>query len=259
MKKEKHILLLILLPLVSMFNGCRDDEIKEVYLEGDPIPGIEIPFPLDYYSGEPLMPKISPDGKKLLFTGPVELAEWKGLWIMDLDTQQKTLLHLNGRNGDWAPDSEWIVFNSGPQIFKMKIDGTQLTQLTSQGRNFFPDWSPDGERIVFSGDTSIVTMDENGGVINYLHGAGGMPDWKVDCSAIIGFKGFSSTSIWKKLTVYDIILDKVTQIFNAATDEDNRYPRYSPDSKNIAFKNSKGIWIMDVNGEKLKRIIPNHL
>jgi Tol biopolymer transport system component len=260
MKKQSRLLLVMLAFLVATFNYCSDDdEVKEIYLEGEPIEGIEIFFPLALYGQDLLMPKISPDGKKLLFSATASLPEWEGLWVMDLQTQQRTLLHQEGRNGDWAPDGEWIAFNIGAQIYKIRQDGTDFIQLTFDGRNFLADWAPDGEQLVIQGTEHATIIDISGKVIQFLEGAGGMPDWKNDGNAIIGFKGYSSTSIWKKLTVFDLNLNKVTQILDAAVEEDNRRPRSSSDDSKIAFQNTKGIWVMNQDGKALKRIIPNHL
>ncbi len=63
----------------------------------------------------------------------------------------------------WSPDGEWIVFEADTEasteleqrgtIFKVRSDGTELTQLTKRdGEDYddrLPNWSPDGERILF--------------------------------------------------------------------------------------------------------------
>jgi len=63
----------------------------------------------------------------------------------------------------WSPDGEWITFEADTQantelqqrgtIFKVRSDGTELTQLTKlEGEDYddrLPNWSPDGDRILF--------------------------------------------------------------------------------------------------------------
>ncbi len=63
----------------------------------------------------------------------------------------------------WSPDGEWIVFEADSDaptelaqrgtIFKVRSDGTELTQLTKRdGEDYddrLPNWSPDGDRILF--------------------------------------------------------------------------------------------------------------
>ena len=117
------------------------------------------------------------------------------LWLLDLETKKEKQLtdsswHAEGRT--FSPDSKWVAFcmNKTPdfngtstQVYKMKIDGTGLTQLTDIGNgtesNIFancdPSWSNDGSLIAFtslSSDTGrygprgralIRVMDANDG------------------------------------------------------------------------------------------------
>ena len=70
------------------------------------------------------------------------------IFVMDVATRQYTqLTHGAGRNENpsWAPDGRHIVFSrsdrSGTsQIFTMWADGTNVRQLTSEGRNGNPVW-----------------------------------------------------------------------------------------------------------------------
>jgi len=63
----------------------------------------------------------------------------------------------------WSPDGDWIVFESDTEapselqqrgtIFKVRSDGTELTQLTKRnGEDFddrLPNWSPQGDLVLF--------------------------------------------------------------------------------------------------------------
>ncbi len=176
---------------------------------------------------------------------------------MDLETQEKSLLHPDGRYGDWSPDGEWIAFNIGTQIYKIKKDGSELTQLTFEGRNFSSDWSPDGERLAITNSLSGITLilASDGKVIQSLHGAGGVTDWNADGTATNGVR----VDDWAKFLIYDLNLNTVTQELDASPGEDNRDPKYSPDGSRIVFQNPRGIWVMNANGKDLRRIIPSHL
>lgn len=248
----------VILCLFYLLPSCDEDEVSEIYLEGEPIPGIEIFFPMGFYDAEPLMPKISPDGKKLLFSGPASLPEWKGLWVMDLESQTKTLLHPSGRYGDWAPTSDSVVFNIGSDIFKMSINDSEVIQITFDGGNFLADWGSK-DFIVVNAPTCTTIINTSGEVIQCLEGAGGFPDCNLSFSNVIGVKGYSSTSIWKRITVYNLELNMIVDTLDAAINEDNRYPRISPDDKFITFRNDKGIFLMISNGDRLGKILPNHL
>lgn len=59
---------------------------------------------------------------------------------------------------EYSPDGQWIWFNSEQaartpghaQIFRMRTDGTEVTQLSFDERvNWFPHVSPDGARVVY--------------------------------------------------------------------------------------------------------------
>jgi eukaryotic-like serine/threonine-protein kinase len=71
-----------------------------------------------------------------------------------------------------SPDGNWLAFDSdrsgNMDIYKMRVDGTGLQQLTrSPGDDFHPTWSPDGRQIAFhswrSGNRDSYVMSADGG------------------------------------------------------------------------------------------------
>ena len=85
----------------------------------------------------------------------------KSLWLIDLDKKEEKLLTnpLDHAEGDsFSPDGEWNVFfmrkanESQADIYKMTIDGSNLTQLTftDNATEADPSWSYDGNKIAFS-------------------------------------------------------------------------------------------------------------
>jgi dipeptidyl aminopeptidase/acylaminoacyl peptidase len=75
------------------------------------------------------------------------------------------------RLGDvaWSPDGEWFALEMSRQIYKLRPDGSDLTQLSRhQAGASSPRWSPDGERISFvapssySGFNQLIVMDADG-------------------------------------------------------------------------------------------------
>ncbi len=73
----------------------------------------------------------------------------------------------------YSPDGEWIVFESHAvgdddpgTIWKVRADGSDLTQLTDGFDDRQPNWSPAGDVILFqsdrSGNLDIWTMDADG-------------------------------------------------------------------------------------------------
>lgn len=99
--------------------------------------------------GEAVNPAWHPDGQHIAFswTRGYEPGNYN-VFVMDVATRQYVqLTHGAGRNENpnWAPDGRHIVFASNRsgsmQIWTMLADGTQLRQLTTQGRNEKPVWS----------------------------------------------------------------------------------------------------------------------
>jgi TolB protein len=98
--------------------------------------------------GEAVNPSWNPDGQHMAFAWTRGYAPGNyNVFIMDVATRQfLQLTHGAGRNENpsWAPDGRHLVFSSNrsgsPQIWTMLADGTQLKQLTTQGRNTQPVW-----------------------------------------------------------------------------------------------------------------------
>lgn len=106
---------------------------------------------------------VSPDGKTLVYTGvnTHDGNNWGkvNIWTIPVaggaDTPLTNVLVPND-GAEYSPDGEWIWFNSEQgskghaQIFKMRADGSELTQMSHDERvNWFPHFSPDGNHIVY--------------------------------------------------------------------------------------------------------------
>ena len=102
--------------------------------------------------GYAVSPSWSPNGQFLLFAwfrkyGAGEPGA-QDVYIMDIASKQWVQLTTGtGRNDfpSWSPDGRHIVFQSNrsgsDQIWTMLADGSQVRQLTTQGRNSMPNWS----------------------------------------------------------------------------------------------------------------------
>jgi len=99
--------------------------------------------------GQASNPAWHPDGQHIAFAWTKGYAPGNfNIFVMDVATRSYVqLTHGAGRNENpsWAPDGRHLVFSSnrsgGTQIWTMLADGTQLHQLTTQGRNTMPVWS----------------------------------------------------------------------------------------------------------------------
>jgi TolB protein len=98
--------------------------------------------------GEAVNPAWNPDGQHIAFAWTRGYAPGNyNIFVMDVASRQFVqLTHGAGRNENpsWAPDGRHLVFSSNrsgsSQIWTMLADGTQLHQLTTQGRNGQPVW-----------------------------------------------------------------------------------------------------------------------
>src|SRR5690606_38010735 len=148
--KRLMTLSILLTGMLFLITTCNDDNP----IKYNP-PIIEVNYPrIDQY------PSWSPDSSKIMYyhLGITKIKrdgsytinpDSAGLWLINSDGTNPRLI-MKGANiyADWSPDGNWIVFELSGQIYKApfisdSIDKVQITQLTFEGRNFFPSWSPD--------------------------------------------------------------------------------------------------------------------
>ena len=104
------------------------------------------------------MPRLSPDGSRLVVTVLEE--GLYGLWVMDLDRKTMTRLTLeaNSMGAIWSPDSRRLAYASsaarsqGLGIFVRDVEITGPGELvTPEYSEQVPtSWSPDGETLLFT-------------------------------------------------------------------------------------------------------------
>jgi serine/threonine protein kinase/Tol biopolymer transport system component len=153
------------------------------------------------------------------------------------------------------------------EIYLLDIDGSNLTQLTSNVANDFdPAWSPDGTQIVYAsqtdGDAEIKIMNADGSGIRQLTDnsvSDADPDWSPDGQWI----AFSSNRDGDfEIYVMSVDGERVSQLtFN---DHDDLTPRWSPDGLRIGYHSrspddyeSNDIYIIDVDGGAPYRLTEN--
>ena len=68
-----------------------------------------------------------------------------------------------------SPDRQWIAFVAGGSVWKMRVDGTELTWITDGAQIHTTAWSADGAHIYYSAagtcaeDVNIIAADGSGG------------------------------------------------------------------------------------------------
>jgi Tol biopolymer transport system component len=89
--------------------------------------------PIDTTIGSNQQVQISPNGSRILFRKKV--SSW-GLYTMNLDGAGQILLaNTSGKpeNLQYSKDGQYICFEAGGQVWIMQADGSNLTQLTTEG------------------------------------------------------------------------------------------------------------------------------
>jgi Tol biopolymer transport system component len=123
--------------------------------------------PLHGPLGRYLMPRFSPDGKRLAFSiGSAQGGD--DIWVKDLDRDTPSRLSfLPGQNRwpVWTPDGKNIVFAStnpaGPGLYWIRSDGSGEAQRLTDGKlGEVPySFSPDGKRLAFHQTGNGASLD----------------------------------------------------------------------------------------------------
>ncbi len=261
MKVYKTLFITISILGFCFLNSCKDNPVDD----GDP-PCIDCPFDFRLTDFEPAW---SPDGRTIAYVHGDTVNGKTGIYLIDTSGNNKRIIYTGpgAYSPAWSPDGEWIAFSDQAQIFKMKINGDSLTQLTLGGRNFFPDWSPDGDWIAYdsnadspNGMNFIWKMKADGSdkiriAYDPSNGEVRMPNWASDGNKIVHQKyiGIGSPEIFT--------MDSFGNNTIRLTHDENfeSYPRYSPNGTLITFTSqpyggSPQIWVMNFDGTNLKQL-----
>ncbi|OGU12609.1 MAG: protease [Ignavibacteria bacterium GWB2_35_12] len=189
--------------------------------------------------------EIAPDGNRALFgargdvfTVPAEKGNIRNL--------TKTS-GLHERGSVWSPDGKWIAFLSDKtgefEIYIIKPDGTEMTQLTSDSKSYRYGlkWSPDSKKILSSDKTmrlyyidieskkvTDVTKSDYWEITDF--------SWSPDSKWIAYSDAFSKNN-FGVIYLYSLANSKSYQI----TDEfyNSGEPVFSPDGKYLFFTSNR--------------------
>jgi TolB protein len=128
------------------FTGYRDGD-SEIYVmrtdapEGPNNRPVKLTDNATYSDSQP---DWSPDGSRIVYSS-ARGGNWEDIFVMRADGSGKKNLTRNPARDQhpvFSPDGRWVAFDSDRNLWKMRIDGTRLTQLTSDDENLQPDWQP---------------------------------------------------------------------------------------------------------------------
>lgn len=249
----------IILFATVLFSKCDEKEIEPNCDEGLVISGTEFISDKQSFSAD-WQPDVSNDGKLIAYAAMYNNEPW--LALLNVENGEKEYLVKGGFNPAWSPDQTWIAFNINSRIYKIKNNGDSLTLLAGEGSSFAPDWSGDGKRIIYDrsiedqfGTSGTWVMSTSGSNKEFIFHIA-FPKFISKTDDVIGLKGVSANTPWKKIFRVDSNSKLLVSELDAVKDQDNRYPELSPDGKRIVFWNPKGIWILNIDGTGLRNVLP---
>lgn len=214
---------------------------------------------------------VSADGSRLAYTREQSSAN---LWLAELPAAGATTklppMQLTSGTSQQSspsisPDGRWVAYLIGSgtksNVYKMRIDGSQETQLTffDSASASSPAWSPDSRRIAF-------TCDQGGTrkvwVVN-VDGTGAHPLDKTNASGTNGFVAWfpSPEIVYQQPGMHNLRHVNVeTQEEGPVLAKDSEgwlvsTPIFSPDKKKIAIawnRNPSGVWVISMENHSEK-------
>ena len=179
------------------------------------------------------------------------------LWTMRLDGSGQRRLGI-GEHPRWSPDGDRIAFqrrlDDATYVFVVNADGSGKRRVA---RGFNPTWSPDGTRLSFNGEGGIVVRGLGQTAPSHVVAADGYyPDWGVNNR--IAYVCLGSDFAANICTVHPNGSAR-RQLTHSGED---RYPRWSPDGRRIAFASSRDVYccsfdllyLIDADGSNERRL-----
>jgi len=201
-----------------------------------------------------VMPTLSPDAKKIVFTGLDENSASKlrmpsenGLWVYDLETNRKQRVFPEPVSKVfWSKDSRSLFFEKGVQgLFKIHVETKEVVKILSLGEmEAYENLS--GENFLLGStitlhdlldDKLLYTRLAYKKIVKSIETRGQQKITKIIAEP-------DKKHIW--------ILETTRRLPIWLTEGDE--PRFSPDGRYVLFRRKGEIWQMDIYGKNEKRI-----
>lgn len=165
----------------------------------------------------------------------------------------------------WSSDGQFLVFNvrgylsDNPGIYRVQADGSSLINLTHPQTGGCPSLSPDDTKIAFVSSqdkaVQIFVMDADGS--NEKHLLTSDKDicpivWSPDSSQI----ALSYCEWLKDRGLYVIDID-VSELIQLTTLPVHAPILWSPDNQRIAFTNSAGLYLINIDNMEVIQVYEN--
>jgi Tol biopolymer transport system component len=228
------------------------------------------------FAGEISQPLWSPDGSHIVFTGTQRGigTQFKDLWAVQVQGSQfvgaaipvvPNVEQMEFYN--WSRNGQ-LAYRTGFRlggIFTMPVD-PQTGQATGTPRQLVRRsdlnsycWSPDGTQIATPQGSEMIFISTSGGEtirslsLSGMENMGRGMSWSPDGRAI-AFCGIDNA---KRAGIFLITIESsdvrlLVPLEGAIANYD---PTWSPDSKTVAYANSNGIYVVDIEDGKQRQIV----
>jgi TolB protein len=204
-------------------------------------------------------PALSPDGKKLAYTG--YQSGYADIYLIDLGTGARNrIIKFPGTNSGaaFSPDGGHIACtlskDGNPEIYVTGINGDSPRRLTrTRGAESSPTWSPNGSEIIYSSDEKgspqLYRISAGGGsgrLLSTGFGYNTEPNWSPDGKKVV----FNVRSGGFEVAVLD--LDSGSTRIASSEGES---PTWGPNSRHIIFARGTGLYLLDtVTGHETRLV-----
>lgn len=171
---------------------------------------------------------------------------------------------LAARNGRFILFTAYTT-NTPYKVFRIRVGGGHLRQLSGRGDAYQPVWSPDGERIAYTGEQGVTVMRTDGSGRRPL-AFGSEPDWSPDGRRIV-YRRRKGVEFHEWSAIY-VIRRNGTGKHRVARGQDQEVdrPAWSPDGRWISYVKStvfvrerqpfrEALWIVRPDGEDRRRLL----
>ena len=218
-------------------------------------------------------PSLSPDGKKIAFTGISSecgidpFGPLPCVWVMDAEGSEPPW-RLTGRYTGgpfWSPDGKKIAFwravepepesGAGAEIYVTNADGSGTPERIAKCCYESATWSPDGQWIAFIRNDDLYVMNPFLALsafpqIRKLTATRmweGSPSWSPDGTEI----AFTRSLPNEQAEIYKIDVDTLTETrLTNSSEVIDINPAWAPDGKEIAFmKNTRILKVYKMNSD----------
>ncbi len=223
---------------------------------------------------ESIMPRWSPDGSKILYTGFFD-GGFPDIFEIDMQTQQrKSLVSLKGTNSSarYSPDGSRIAMiltgEGNPEVYVSNSTGRQIRRLTrTKAIEATPTWSPFGDRLVVTSDMAgrpqLYLLAAAGGALQRIptniSGYCAEPDWNQVNPDLIAFTVASG----RQFQVATYSFSKRASVVHTQGASDAIEPCWTKDGRHLVYtrRTSGGqqVYLLDTETGKKTRLSPENL